>query len=90
MEEETSVSARKHARGEEQAALLKSKRALSAFHEKCLELVKEKNGSYLSPDDFTELLGGPSEVSPSFVKELLNTMVANVRHPPVAMACQRF
>ena len=60
--------------------LLKSKKALSAFHEKCLEFVRENNVTYLNPEDLAELLGGSSNVSPAFVKDLMNLMVANV-HP---------
>jgi hypothetical protein len=62
------------------APLLKSKKALSAFHEKCLEFVRENNSTYLNPDDLAELLGGSSNVSAAFIKDLMNVMVANV-HP---------
>jgi hypothetical protein len=60
------------------ATLLSSKKALRAFHEKCLDFASERNVTYLSPDDLTELLGGSSDVKPSFVIDVMNTMVANV------------
>ena len=60
-------------------SLLKSRKALKAFHEKCLEAVRERNVTYLSPDDLTELLGGTSEVKVTFVRDLMNTMLTNVR-----------
>ena len=63
----------------EHAPLLKSKKALKAFHEKCLDYVREKNVTYLNPEDLIELLGGSGNVSPAFVKDLMNVMVANVR-----------
>jgi len=75
---EQSISLRKHSKDDEHAPLLKSKKALTAFHAKCLELVKDKPNRYLTPQDFTDLLGGPTNVTPSFIKELLNIMVANV------------
>ena len=78
---EQSISLRKHSTESEHAPLLKSKKALTAFHAKCLELVKDKPNRYLNPQDFTELLGGPTNVAPSFIKELLNIMVANVSGP---------
>ena len=63
---------------DEHAPLLRSKKALKAFHEKCLDYVSEKNVTYLNPEDLIELLGGSGNVSPAFVKDLMNIMVANV------------
>jgi hypothetical protein len=63
---------------DELGSLLRSKRALKAFHEKCLQFVHEKNVSYLSPDDMTTLLGGPSRAKANFVRDLINTMLTNV------------
>jgi len=63
----------------EHAPLLKSKKALKAFHEKCLDYVRENNVTYLNPEDLIELLGGSGNVSPALVKDLMNVMVANVR-----------
>ena len=65
-------------KGDEHGSLLKSRRALKAFHEKCLEFVRERNVTYLSPDDLMELLGGPGEVKVNFVRDLMNTMLTNV------------
>jgi hypothetical protein len=79
--EELSVSLSKYAKDDEHARLLTSKRALTAFHEKCLDLVKDKQSGYLNTDDFTELLGGASNATPAFLKDLLNKMVANVSLP---------
>ena len=63
---------------DEHSPLLKSKKALKAFHEKCLDYVREKNVTYLNPEDLIELLGGSGNVGPGFVKDLMNVMVANV------------
>lgn len=83
---EDSISIQKPKKGEkktedEHAPLLRSKKALSAFHEKCLDFVRENNVTYLKSEDLTELLGGVSNVSAAFVKDLMNLMVANVCHP---------
>jgi hypothetical protein len=81
---EDSISLEKPRKGvkseDEHAPLLRSRRALSAFHEKCLDFVRENNVTYLNPEDFTELLGGKSNVSATFIKDLMNVMVANVHH----------
>ena len=77
--EELSIALSKYARDDEHARLLTSKRALTAFHEKCMEFVKGKQSGYLNTDDFTELLGGQNHATPAFLKDLLNKMVANVR-----------
>ena len=80
MEDSTSLEKGKRAvkSEDEHAPLLKSKKALKVFHEKCLDYVREKNVTYLNPEDLIELLGGSSNVSPVFVKDLMNIMVANV------------
>src|SRR5271154_4384798 len=62
----------------EHAPLLKSRKALKAFHEKCIDFANHKNMTYLDPDDFTELLGGKDHVTPKFVSELMNVLVSNV------------
>jgi hypothetical protein len=72
--EELSISLSKHAKGDEHARLLTSKQAVTAFHEKCLDLVKDKQGGYLNTDDFTDLLGGHDNATPAFLKDLLNKM----------------
>jgi hypothetical protein len=79
--EQLSVSLSQYAKDDEHARLLTSKRALTAFHEKCLDLVKDKQSGYLNTDDFTELLGGQDYTTPAFLKDLLNKMVANVSLP---------
>ena len=80
MEKNISLHAGKRAvkSEDEHAPLLRSKKALKAFHEKCLDYVGEKNVTYLNPEDLIELLGGSGNVSPEFVKDLMNIMVANV------------
>ena len=72
------VAKKEEAKSNDLGTLLKSKRALKAFHEKCLEFVHEKNVSYLSPEDLTLLLGGTSKVKVNFVRDLMNTMLTNV------------
>ena len=68
-------------KSEGQAALLRSKKALRAFHEKCMDFSRENNVTYLSQDDLTELLGGASNVKTTFVTELINVMITHVRAP---------
>jgi hypothetical protein len=62
----------------EQSQVVSSKKALRAFHAKCLDYAKERNVSYLDPSDLTLLLGGPDNVKPSFVVEVMNTMLSYV------------
>ena len=63
---------------DELTPLLRSRKALKMFHEKCLDWIREKNVTYLNPDDLTVLLGESNNINPAFVKDLMNIMVANV------------
>jgi hypothetical protein len=80
--EEDNMALEKPETGEEksegQSALLRSKKALRAFHEKCMDFSRENNVTYLSQENLTELLGGSSNVKTSFVTELINIMITHV------------
>src|SRR5438034_11824825 len=80
---EDNISLQKSKKGavkneDELAPLLRSRKALKLFHEKCLDWIREKNVTYLTPDDLSVLLGESSNANPAFVKDLMNIMVANV------------
>jgi hypothetical protein len=60
---------------------LRSKKALTELHQRCLEYVHEKNVSYLDQGDVTDLLGGPSEVKPNVVADIMTQMVSQVVIP---------
>ena len=62
----------------ELGSLLKSRKALKAFHSKCMETVQQRNITYLDQDDITQLLGGPSEAKPAFVADLINMLLSQV------------
>ena len=70
----------------EERTVLQSKRALRAFHSKCLDEARVRNVTYLDTDDLTLLLGGPDEVKPSFVAQVMNLMLANVRKSQLPQA----
>jgi hypothetical protein len=64
---------------QDHARITTSKKVLRAFHAKCLEYAKERNVTYLDPNDLTQLLGGPKVVKPNFVVEVMNTLLSQVR-----------
>jgi hypothetical protein len=70
---------RKRKREDEVSSLLTSRRALTEFHDKCLEFVKERNVTYLSPDEVGELLGAEDKMPKNFVRDVINVMLQNVR-----------
>jgi hypothetical protein len=77
-------------KSEGHAALLRSKKALRAFHEKCMDFSRENNVTYLSQDNLTELLGGSSNVKTSFVTELINVMCSYNWKPVDSRICFTF
>lgn len=69
---------RKRKREDEVSSLLTSRRALTEFHEKCLNFVNERNSTYLSPEEVGELLGTEEKMPKNFVRDVINVMLQNV------------
>jgi len=87
MEDSVSIpltNPRKRKREDEASSLLTSRRALTEFHEKCLNFVNERNGTYLTPDEVGELLGTEEKTPKNFVRDVINVMLQNV---PIPLGC---
>jgi len=78
MDEENDEITQKEDKKNEFRTVLQSKKALRAFHSKCMETVQQRNVTYLDQDDMTQLLGGRTEVKPAFVAEVINMLLSHV------------
>jgi len=78
MDEEDDSITQKEDKKNEFRMVLQSKKALRAFHSKCMETVQQRNVTYLDQDDMTHLLGGRTEVKPAFVAEVINMLLSHV------------
>ena len=78
MDEEDESNTKMDEKKSEFRMVLESKKALKAFHSKCMETVQELNVTYLDQDDMTQLLGGPQEAKPAFVAEVINMLLSRV------------